>query len=89
MSKMTHVTKSVSTAQCTCTTVRGVDYMYVNSTVHLYHTRGVDYVHVNSTVHLYTLRGIDYMHVNSTVHLYHTKRCGLHLCKQHSTPIPH
>ena len=29
-SKMTHVTKSVSTAQYTCTTLRGVDCMYVN-----------------------------------------------------------
>ena len=55
MSKMTHVTKSVSTAQYTCTTLRSVDYMYVNS----------------------------------TVHLYHTKRCELHVGKQHSTPVPH
>ena len=55
MSKMTHVTKRVSTVQYTCTTVRGMDYMYVNS----------------------------------TVHLYHTKRYGLHVCKQHSTPVPH
>ena len=38
-SKMTQVTKSVSTAQYTCTTLRGVDYMYVNSTVRLYHTK--------------------------------------------------
>ena len=29
------------------------------------------------------------MYVNSSVHLYHTKRCGLHVCKQHSTPVPH
>ena len=54
-SKMMHVTKRVSTVQYTYTTLRGMDYMYVNS----------------------------------TVHLYHTKRCGLHVCKQHSTPVPH
>ena len=38
-SKMMQVTKSVSTAQYTSTTLRDVDYMYVNSTVSLYHTK--------------------------------------------------